>query len=171
MTLVLDRQAQNIRDSFSKRLWQDKMVALGKLASAAVHEINNPIQGILTFAKLMRESFDKESLTREEMGKSALTWIWWPESRSDAAKSSKVSFRFANEGLEEIRSAADQNFRRHKPAHGKSDETSTHKLVYRRKDNSPPIYCDGDQIKQALLNVVSQRRRSHAKRRPNKHQG
>ena len=67
MTPVLNRQARSIRESFTHTLQQDKMAALGKLASAAVHEINNPIQGILTFAKLMRRSFDKKSLSEGEM--------------------------------------------------------------------------------------------------------
>jgi len=67
MTRVLDQQAQDIQQSFSHILERDKMVALGQLAAAAVHEINNPIQGILTFAKLMRQSFDKDSLNAEEI--------------------------------------------------------------------------------------------------------
>ncbi|MGO9570570.1 MAG: PAS domain-containing protein, partial [Desulfomonilaceae bacterium] len=67
MRPVLNRQARSIQRSFTHTLQQQKMSALGKLASAAAHEINNPIQGIVSFAKLMRQSFDKESLTREEM--------------------------------------------------------------------------------------------------------
>ncbi len=62
MTKVLDRQAKDMRDSFVVSLRQDKMAAPGQLAAAAVHEINNPIQGILTFAKLMRQAFDKDAL-------------------------------------------------------------------------------------------------------------
>ncbi len=69
MTRVLDQQAQDIQQNFSHILERDKMVALGQLAAAAVHEINNPIQGILTFAKLMRQSFDKDSLDPEELNR------------------------------------------------------------------------------------------------------
>lgn len=64
---VLDRQVRSIRENLTHFVHQDKMIALGKLAAAAVHEINNPIQGILTFAKLMRSTLDKESLSEEDI--------------------------------------------------------------------------------------------------------
>ncbi len=69
MTPLLDRQAESIRKNFLHFLHQDKMVALGKLAAAAVHEINNPIQGILTFSKLMISSLNRENIPPEEVAK------------------------------------------------------------------------------------------------------
>ncbi|MBM3299375.1 MAG: hypothetical protein FJY85_05430, partial [Deltaproteobacteria bacterium] len=64
---VLNRQADDLRENFSRLLRHDKMVALGKLASAAVHEINNPLQGILTFAKLIRQSLDKNLVSDADL--------------------------------------------------------------------------------------------------------
>ena len=69
VTQVLDRQAHDMEENFLATLRQDKMVALGQLATAAVHEINNPIQGILTFAKLMRQAFDKDYIHSDELEK------------------------------------------------------------------------------------------------------
>ena len=64
---VLDRQARNLRQNFTHILHQDKMTALGKLAAAAVHDINNPIQGILTFAKLMKETLDTNKISPDQI--------------------------------------------------------------------------------------------------------
>src|SRR5208283_2809773 len=69
MAPLLDRQAESIRKNFLHFLHQDKMVALGKLAAAAVHEINNPIQGILTFSKLMISTLNQETIPPEEVPK------------------------------------------------------------------------------------------------------
>jgi signal transduction histidine kinase len=69
MGSVLDKQARNIKQNFSYFLQQDKMMALGKLAAAAVHEINNPIQGILTFSKLMRSGLEGETLAPDQLPK------------------------------------------------------------------------------------------------------
>ncbi len=37
----------------ARMLHQDKMISLGKLAASVVHEINNPLAGILNYARLM----------------------------------------------------------------------------------------------------------------------
>ena len=43
---------QEVADQ-AKMLHQDKMISLGKLAASVVHEINNPLAGILNYARLM----------------------------------------------------------------------------------------------------------------------
>ena len=37
----------------NKMVQEDRMISLGKLVASCVHEINNPIQGLLTFSDLM----------------------------------------------------------------------------------------------------------------------
>ncbi len=49
-------------------LHQDKMMSLGKLAASVVHEINNPLSGILNYLKLMSKMMKKE-LTPERTEK------------------------------------------------------------------------------------------------------
>jgi PAS domain S-box-containing protein len=44
--------AQEVADQ-ARMLHQDKMISLGKLAASVVHEINNPLTGILVYAGLM----------------------------------------------------------------------------------------------------------------------
>ena len=43
------------------------MTSLGKLSASVVHEINNPLTGILNFIKLMQTMLDDDELTREEL--------------------------------------------------------------------------------------------------------
>ena len=40
-------------------LQQDKMVSLGRLAASVVHEINNPLSGILNYVRLMKHTVEK----------------------------------------------------------------------------------------------------------------
>jgi len=45
------------------------MVTLGKLAASCVHEINNPIQGLLTFTHLMQHILDEGAPSPEDLKK------------------------------------------------------------------------------------------------------
>lgn len=50
------RQLESIYESL---LATEKMASLGKLAAAVAHEVNNPLFGILTYARLIRKELDK----------------------------------------------------------------------------------------------------------------
>ncbi|MCF8063362.1 MAG: response regulator [Deltaproteobacteria bacterium] len=53
----------------AKILHQDKMMSLGRLAASVVHEINNPLSGILNYARLMKRILERGRLTEEQIGK------------------------------------------------------------------------------------------------------
>jgi signal transduction histidine kinase len=44
---------RRLREDFNHLIQEDRMISLGKLVASCVHEINNPIQGLLTFSRLM----------------------------------------------------------------------------------------------------------------------
>lgn len=44
----------------------EKMASLGALSSSVAHELNNPLEGILTYAKLLIKRIQKSELTQEE---------------------------------------------------------------------------------------------------------
>ncbi|MCK9376512.1 MAG: PAS domain-containing protein [Syntrophobacterales bacterium] len=49
-------------------LHDDKMSSLGKLSASVVHEINNPLTGILNFVSLMESMLAQGALSPEELG-------------------------------------------------------------------------------------------------------
>lgn len=62
------RLAQQVEDQ-ARLLHQDKMISLGKLAASVVHEINNPISGVLNYTRLMMKILDRGELAPDRVGK------------------------------------------------------------------------------------------------------
>ncbi|MBM4327467.1 MAG: hypothetical protein FJ118_09920 [Deltaproteobacteria bacterium] len=155
LNIVLDRQAQNIKENFTHFLQQDKLVALGKLAAAAVHEINNPIQGILAFAKLMRKKLDDGSLSPKDMEQfgAYLDLIAGESARCGRILRNLLSFSRQSELKASSFSLApvlDQIAL----LLGNRMELQQVSLRLELAEDLPKIYGDRDQIKQGLLNVT-----------------
>jgi signal transduction histidine kinase len=53
----------------TRLLHQDKMISLGKLAASVVHEINNPLSGILNYTRLMIKILGRGALNQEGVQK------------------------------------------------------------------------------------------------------
>ncbi|NSW86291.1 MAG: response regulator [Syntrophobacteraceae bacterium] len=60
--------AQQVADQ-ARLLHQDKMISLGKLAASVVHEINNPISGILNYTRLMLKILAKGVLQQDSISR------------------------------------------------------------------------------------------------------
>ena len=66
------REIRRLEEQFADRtrlLQQDKMVSLGRLAASVVHEINNPLAGILNYIRLMIKVLKRGALDQEYMEK------------------------------------------------------------------------------------------------------
>jgi two-component system, NtrC family, sensor kinase len=50
-----ETKVEELKSDLQRLVQEDRMISLGKLAASCVHEINNPIQGLLTFSGLMEE--------------------------------------------------------------------------------------------------------------------
>jgi two-component system NtrC family sensor kinase len=54
-----EEKIQKLKQDFNYLIQEDRMISLGKLVASCVHEINNPIQGLLTFSQLMEDILAK----------------------------------------------------------------------------------------------------------------
>ncbi len=60
---VSDRWEKKIRalkEDMNKLIQEDRMISLGKLVASSAHEINNPIQGLLTFSHLIQKILNED---------------------------------------------------------------------------------------------------------------
>jgi len=64
-----EKRERELKSDLNKLIQEDRMISLGKLVASCVHEINNPIQGLLTFSHLMQEMLTADTLATEDTAK------------------------------------------------------------------------------------------------------
>jgi len=62
-----ENKVKKIHSDMKKIVQEDRLVALGKLVASSVHEINNPMQGLLTFSHIIKDMTHKDSLEKEDL--------------------------------------------------------------------------------------------------------
>jgi PAS domain S-box-containing protein len=67
LELMVEERTRQLRETHEKLLHQDKMSSLGKLSASVVHEINNPIAGILNLIMLMKRIVEEDSVGRHQV--------------------------------------------------------------------------------------------------------
>ena len=58
----VDQKTRELTRAHEHALQTEKMASIGKMAAVLAHEINNPLSGILTYAKLLRKWTDREDI-------------------------------------------------------------------------------------------------------------
>ena len=62
-----EKRLKEIKTDMGKLAQEDRMISLGQLSASCVHEINNPIQGLLTFSHLMQSMVADGNLSSEDL--------------------------------------------------------------------------------------------------------
>lgn len=61
----VDQKTRELKKAHEHILRVEKMASIGKLAAVVAHEVNNPLSGILTYAKLIRRWIENGELERD----------------------------------------------------------------------------------------------------------
>lgn len=159
------RDLQQIRrlereiDDQARILHQDKMMSLGRLAASVVHEINNPIAGVLNYLRLMRRIVGREkkagtaAADRDETFDSYLALAETETARISGIISNLLAFSRKSEPSQQTIGIADCIHR--------SALLVRHHLEMERitlsidiGDDLPPITGNTYQLQQCLINLV-----------------
>lgn len=136
-------------------LHQDKMMSLGRLAASVVHEINNPLSGILNYSRLMLKVLKKGGLTAERQER-FIHYLDLVEKESDRcskivsgllAFSRKSPPAFAPVNVSELmdRCLALSSHRL---------QLAGIELTSAVQDRLPPVEGDFNQLQQCVINLI-----------------
>jgi two-component system NtrC family sensor kinase len=62
-----EKRVNELKSDLQKMIQEDRMISLGKLVASCAHEINNPIQGLLTFSDLMQDILAEGEPSSEDL--------------------------------------------------------------------------------------------------------
>ena len=156
----VEQKTRELKRAHEHALHTEKMASIGKMAAVLAHEINNPLSGILTYAKLLHKWMDREALPPDEAGRSRRHEICdsldliASESRrcGDLVKNLLTFSRTTPMNLQptNLNQVVDRSLRlvQHQL------DLAGIQVQPQLDPDLPPVLCDGAQIEQVLLALV-----------------
>ncbi len=145
-------KTKELESAYATLVASEKMASLGKLAATVAHEVNNPLFGILTYARLVLKDLDKPELPPAEKAR-AIEHLRTIERESKrCGEIMRNLLAFARQAPP-YRQAQDINtlVMRAATLVRHQLELQEIELDMRLASDLPPCSCDGDQIQQAVL--------------------
>jgi len=151
----VEEKTAELKKAHEHVLLVEKMATVGKMAAVVAHEINNPLAGILTYAKLLRKWVDRGEMKGEKLKEAAecLDLIGRESRRcGDIVRNLLTFSRTAPMNTESthINSIIDRAVRL---VHHQLEMTGI-ELQMHVDDDLPVVQCDSAQIEQVLLALI-----------------
>jgi signal transduction histidine kinase len=139
----------------AKILHRDKMMSLGRLAASIVHEINNPLAGILNYIRLMSRIVSRQAPSGENREQFAryLSIVEEETGRCSRIVSSLLSFS-RRSARQFVKVPVDQLLEKCVLLCHHKLELCSIALHEHLEEGCPPISGDMNQLQQALINLV-----------------
>jgi two-component system NtrC family sensor kinase len=149
----VDQKTQELNRAHEQMLIVEKMASIGKLAAVVAHEINNPLAGILTYAKLLKKRFARENQDGKNDILSSLDLIESESRRCGEIVKNLMTFGRATSMSCE---PADLNgvIKRCVQLVGHKLQLANIELQLNLAADLPPVRCDTGQIEQLILALV-----------------
>ncbi len=151
---LVDARTEELRRAQAQLVQSEKLSSLGRLAASVAHEINNPLSGILTYAKLlirMLESRDCDAKTQTNAVRQ-LRLVERETERCTAIVRSLLEFaRQRPLAIQDVSVQAVMDEALQLLAH----QTGLQNVrIEKRYGPAPPVRGDAGQLRQAFLNIA-----------------
>jgi two-component system NtrC family sensor kinase len=154
----VEQKTVELRRAHEQVLQTEKMASVGKLAAVVAHEINNPLAGILTYAKLLKKwlgnaaATHQESARREEI-RSSLDLIESESRRCGEIVRNLLMFSRAAP-IELVRASVNDIVEHCLRLVQHQLTLANIELEKELAGDLPPVCCDAAQIEQVVLALV-----------------
>ena len=151
----VEQKTSELQNTQQQILQVERMVAIGKMSAVVAHEINNPLAGILTYAKLLKKWIERGIKDEEQKQEAieSLDLIASESKRCGELLKNLLSFSRTspmNLSLSDLNTVVTRTIRlaEHKAV------MSGVLLQVDLDRNLPPLHCDAAQMEQVALAMV-----------------
>jgi two-component system NtrC family sensor kinase len=136
-------------------LQSEKLASIGKLAATIAHEINNPLNGILTYTKLIERKLADGTLKKDEVPK-FLSYLGIMERETERCSTIvRNLLDFARQREPSLKPDVDINAVVEEALSLLANQIALQEITLEKRFNQlPPIMADPMQLRQVFLNII-----------------
>jgi PAS domain S-box-containing protein len=149
--LTESRRHEAEREEMRRQLYQSsKLASVGELAAGVAHEINNPLNGVINFAQLLKD----ESTGRTEFERQMIDGILDEGAR--IARIVRDLLTFARHDAHELYEVSvEEMIRTSLSLFGRQLEKDGIEVEVEIEPSLPPVRADGSRLRQVVVNMIS----------------
>ena len=133
----------------------EKLASIGKLSATIAHEINNPLNGILTYTKLIEKRLGRDSLSQDEIQKIKSYLATMIRETERCSTIVRNLLDFARQREPALKFDVNVNTLIDDSLNFISNQISLQEIeVIRQYSELPPITADPQQLRQVFLNIL-----------------
>lgn len=153
---MVEERTKQLKETHERLLHQDKMASLGKLSSSVVHEINNPVAGILNLVILSKRILKESSIGQDELNLFAqYLGLMETETRRIGRIVSNLLVFARQSKMEMVKFDVNELIEQTLILNSNLLKINKIRVIETLEHNLPLIRASEDQIKQVIMNLIS----------------
>ena len=153
---MVEERTRQLKETHEKLIHKDKMASLGKLSASVVHEINNPIAGILNLILLIKRIIGETPVGKKEMVEFSRYLDLMENETRRTSRIVSYLLAFSRQNKMELKPLNLNNLIEHTLfLNSNLLKINNVKIQYRLDKYLPDIVGSEDQLQQVIMNLVS----------------
>ena len=153
---MVEERTSQLKETHEKLIHKDKMASLGKLSASVVHEINNPIAGILNLILLIKRIIGETPVGKKELVEFSRYLDLMENETRRTSRIVSYLLAFSRQNKMELKPLNLNNLIEHTLfLNSNLLKINNVKVQYRLDKHLPEIVGSEDQLQQVIMNLVS----------------
>ncbi|MBU1343644.1 MAG: PAS domain-containing protein [Proteobacteria bacterium] len=153
---MVEERTRQLKETHERLLHQDKMASLGKLSSSVVHEINNPVAGILNLVMLSQRILKEDDIQQSELDLfSQYLGLMETETRRIGRIVSNLLVFARQSKIEVVKFDVNESIEQTLMLNSNLLKINKVRVIEELEHNLPLISGSEDQFKQVIMNLLS----------------